>query len=263
MQDCPKLAMANFRWIGPCHFGLLVAMKVQRRPGATLEMASQKLAMANFDANQGLRRLDFGDSMKAPKRTRALAWFGRPTFGAPSVKRPDSQDCPKLAIANFGVNRAVRPRACRLNQGSGAVAQATRPSLLSRRSGTRVRISGGCMYRSGRGLGHRESWQWPTAIEIALQHLDSAAPRFPVLVSRTCVGGYVLDGDGKGGPLSGVGGPNCTRIPRSWPWPTFRESGGRPTLQYGRCSMQEDAPWSARRLSPGCSLSNLGSGRVG
>jgi hypothetical protein len=72
MQDCPKLAMANFRWIGPCHFGLLGAMKVQRRQGATLEMASQKLAMANFDANQGLRQLDFVDSMKAPKRTRAL-----------------------------------------------------------------------------------------------------------------------------------------------------------------------------------------------
>jgi hypothetical protein len=54
-------------------------------------------------------------------------------------------------------------------------------------------------------------------------------------------------------------GPLVVALDReSWPWPTFRGSGARPTLQQ-----QKDAPCSARRRAPEASLSSLGVGRVG
>jgi hypothetical protein len=54
-------------------------------------------------------------------------------------------------------------------------------------------------------------------------------------------------------------GPLVVALDReSWPWPTFLESGARPTLQQ-----QKDPPCSARRRALEASFSSLGVGRVG
>jgi hypothetical protein len=154
------LAMANFRWIGPCHFGFLGAMKVQRRampacaplgqrrPGASAGDGFPKVGHGQLYADQELHRFEFVDSMGGPEAHPRSSVVCALSSGNGSERQTSAPRWSGLTKVGHGQLWCEWRRATsRLSaqQGSGAVTQATRPvaSSLSRRSGTGARTSGG------------------------------------------------------------------------------------------------------------------------
>jgi hypothetical protein len=151
-----------------------------------------------------IRRLD--DCTEAhPRRVVGAAYAQhREWLGAASVRRPDGRDEQKLAMANFCVNRAVPPRACRLNKARVPWLRplASVASLLSRRSGTRPRTWEGWTGSLAVASGPRKL-AMANCHENALRHLDSSHSSILRcgIPDGACTGGYELDRDGRAGPL--------------------------------------------------------------